>query len=66
MSKFIVVERKQIPDVLKLYDLKMDNAYVVLSRWNDFADICQYSSKYDSVHLLTVPAYQLDPLKEFK
>ena len=63
-TKFYTLEEEQVQQVQKLFDNKIDNQYVVLSTYNNYADIIQYSTKYQNVHIVSVQKNKLDLEKE--
>lgn len=63
-TKFYTLEKDQVQLVQRLFVNENDNEYIILSRYKDYADICQYSSKYQNVHIVSVPVNKLDSSKE--
>lgn len=60
MTKFFTIEDNQLPYIVQLMKRQVDQEYVILRCSNGYADICQYSGKYQNVHLVTVPENRLD------
>lgn len=54
MQKIYVLEEADLYRLGTLFRNKHDNEYVVLSTNKGYADIAQYSCKYQNVHLATV------------
>lgn len=63
-TKFYTLEQNQVEYIRILFEHKIDNEYVILNQFNNLCDIAQYSSKYQNVHLVTVPIQKLDSRKE--
>lgn len=61
MQKMFFVEKEQVALMKTLLDRRIDNEYVVLYNNGQFADIAQYSDKYQNVHLASVLISALDP-----
>lgn len=63
MAKFTIISRDKVDELLMLYKMQVDNSYIVLEEYNEFSTICQYSSKYDQVKMITVKTENLDKSK---
>lgn len=63
MAKFTIIKRDTVDQLLMLYTMKEDNAYVVVDEFNEYSTIFQYSSKYDQVKMISVKTENLDPKK---
>lgn len=63
MAKFTIIKRDTVDQLLMLYTMKEDNAYVVVDEFNEYSTIFQYSSKYDQVKMISVKTENLDPTK---
>lgn len=59
--KFFTIEESALVHINQLMRRKVDQEYVVLSKYGSVTDICQYSGKYANVHIVTVPTDRLDP-----
>lgn len=59
-TKFIVIRQADILAINMINNSKRDNSYVVLDEYNGYSTICQYSSKYDDFHIVTVSSDKLD------
>ena len=60
MAKFTLISRDVVDEMLMLYQMKIDNAYIVVEQFNEYSTICQYSAKYDTLKLITVLSENLD------
>lgn len=63
MSKFVIVSRQAVDEMLMLYRMKQDNVYSIIEENNGFSTIAQYSGKFDSVKIVTVKSENLDTTK---
>ena len=63
MAKFTIISKDKVDELLMLYKMQVDNSYIVLEEYNEFSTICQYSSKYDQVKMITVKTENLDKSK---
>lgn len=54
MAHMFILNEKQVKLIQELLTNKFNNEYVLLNEGNGFADIAQYSEKYDNVRLVTV------------
>lgn len=63
MAKFTIISKDKVDEILMLYKMQVDNSYIVLEEYNEFSTICQYSSKYDQVKMITVKTENLDKSK---
>ena len=59
MAKFFTLEEKQVQNIMKLFERKFNNEYVLIQSSNGFTDIAQYSDKYQNVRLCTVKSENL-------
>lgn len=60
MAKFFNLEAEHVNSINKLIKNKRNNEYVVLAESNGFADIAQWSDKYQNVRIITVRSANLD------
>lgn len=60
MAKFFNVESDKLKLMNVLLDRKVDNEFIVLSEYKEICDICQYSAKYQNLHIVSVPRGHLD------
>lgn len=65
-TKFYTLEEDQVFNIRKLFARANDNEYFVLNSFKNLSDIVQYSSKYQNVHIITVPTDKLLPSQELK
>lgn len=61
MAKFTIIKRNIADQLIMLYNMKIDNLYIVCEEFNGFSTILQYSKKYDQVKMITVKSEDLDP-----
>ena len=61
---FFLIQDYQVKYLTMLYAHKLDNEYYVLSDNGKYADIAQYSEKYDCVSIKTVLSDNLDRNKQ--
>lgn len=61
MAKFTIIKRDIADQLIMLYNMKIDNLYIVCEKFNSFSTILQYSKKYDQVKMITVKSEDLDP-----
>lgn len=61
MAKFTIIKRDIADQLIMLYNMKIDNLYIVCEEFNSFSTILQYSKKYDQVKMITVKSEDLDP-----
>lgn len=61
MAKFTIIKRNIADQLIMLYNMKIDNTYIVCEEYNGFSTILQYSKKYDQVKMITVKSEDLDP-----
>lgn len=61
MAKFTIIKRNIADQLIMLYNMKIDNLYIVCEEYNGFSTILQYSKKYDQVKMITVKSEDLDP-----
>lgn len=66
MAHMFFVKAKHVDGMKVLFQKCIDGQYFVIDQNEGFADIVQYSSKYDTVKLVTVRADALDARKELK
>lgn len=66
MAKFTVLSKEVVDELTMLYQMRIDNSYIVVDEYNEFSVICQYSSKYDQVKMITVRTENLDPVKRLR
>lgn len=50
----IVIKREHLKKIEKLYESKINDAYITLYDGNEYRTICQYSTKYDDCHIVNV------------
>ena len=60
MAKFYNIEDDDLKKMQLLMQRKIDNEFIVLSEYNGITDICQYSSKFQNLHIVSVPNARLD------
>lgn len=60
MAKFFTIKEDKVRYLSLLMERKNPNEFVVLSEYNEFVDICQYSEKYQNLHIISVPSGRLD------
>lgn len=60
MAKFYNIEEDDLKRMNELMNRKIDNEFIVLSEYNGITDICQYSSKFQNLHIVSVPNARLD------
>lgn len=60
-TKFTVLRQEALIGINLINTIKHDNMYVVLDEYNGYSTICQYSSKYDNFHIITVQTDRLNP-----
>lgn len=58
--KMYFIEQEHIELMSELLKNSIDNQYVVLSSNGRLCDIAQYSSKYQDIHINTLPVDKLD------
>ena len=63
MSKFVIIDKDTLYRLPRLLEAKIDNAYIILDESNGYADLAQYSAKYDNIKIVTVLADNLDRSK---
>lgn len=63
MPKFIVISQEQLDTINVINNMKVDNLYTVLDEYEDYSTICQYSKKYDNLHIVSVKTENLDKTK---
>lgn len=54
LMKMIVIKKDHLSKMLDLMAKKMDNAYITLYEKDGYRTICQYSQKYDNLHIVTL------------
>ena len=59
-----IIKREDINKIARLFQMKIDDAYITIYENNGFKEIIQYSAKYDNVHVAKVKAETLDILKK--
>lgn len=57
--KMIIVKQDDINNMIKLMTLKENDTFFVLDEFNGYSKICQYSSKYDNLHIVEVKSENL-------
>jgi len=50
----IVIKKEHLKKIQRLFDSKINDAYITLHDGNEYRTICQYSSKYDDCHIVNV------------
>jgi len=50
----IVIKQEHLKKIQRLFDSKINDAYVTLYDGNEYRTICQYSSKYGDCHIVNV------------
>jgi len=50
----VVIKKEHLKKIQRLFDSKIDDAYITLYDGNEYRTICQYSSKYDDCHIVNV------------
>lgn len=60
MQKIYVLTAKDVSHIQTLMKRKCDNEYIVLKSNDGYSDICQWSDKYQNVHIATVRDDRLD------
>lgn len=64
MKKFYIIPLDDVSKIKRLYSNRINNQYIVLSYYEEYSDIAQYSLKYDMVSIKTVKTSNLDTTKE--
>ena len=59
-----IIKKEDLVKIARLFDVRIDEAYITLYEKNGFKEIIQYSAKYDNVHIAKVKAETLDILKK--
>lgn len=52
--KMVIIKQEDIQNMIKLMTLKQDDSFFVMSEYNGYSKICQYSQKYDNLHIVEV------------
>jgi len=52
--KMVIIKREDINNMNKLMILKENDSFFVMDEFNGYSKICQYSSKYDNLHIVEV------------
>lgn len=60
MAKMFCIDSQNVEQIKRLLQRKIDQEYVILSKWNTYADIAQWCDKYQNVRIVTVPLDRLD------
>lgn len=55
----IIIKQEHIDEMYMLMRMKQDNAYIVLNEYNGYSTICQYTSRYDNLHIVNVKTENL-------
>ena len=60
MAKMFCVDENNVFQIGRLLKRQVDQEYIILSKWDKFADIAQWCDKYQNVRIITVPLERLD------
>ena len=52
--KMVIINREDINNMNKLMMLKENDSFFIIDEYNGYSKICQYSSKYDNLHIVEV------------
>lgn len=52
--KMTVIKKEHLNKMLDLMARKVDDAYITLYEKDGYRTICQYSGKYDNLHIVTL------------
>ena len=61
MAKFTIIKKEAADGLMKLYETKKDNSYIVVDVFNEYSTIFQYSAKYNQVKMISVKTENLNP-----
>ena len=57
--KMIIIKPEHIQNMNKLMTIKQNDAFFIMDEYNGYSKICQYSSKYDNLHIVEVKSDNL-------
>lgn len=60
------IDRDEFDYIRTLFGSAVDGQYIILNESDGFADIVQYSGRYDTVKVITVCSDRLNRAKELK
>lgn len=50
----VVIKKEHLKKIERLFESKINDAYITLYDGNEYRTICQYSTKYDDCHIVNV------------